>query len=232
MRTRAIRGVLSVLVCVAVWGAAPAEAQPVYFLDDFEGNALGQHWTIQPAPIYLIHNVSNGMLNITSLPLPSSPPSGNYGAISHSLATGVPGDFAFNARMGWDPGSGRRIVLSLNSNAGWLGTLTYQDTAGGSVRAQTPSGASPPFPAPASGLIGLGVSRAEGQLRFEVEGTPFWSVPEPVGAPLGYMYLEFFSSHPNPAFAPIHVDRIQIIPNPGCGCIALLGVCMIARRRR
>jgi hypothetical protein len=222
------RWLLAVFACLVLAGAGRAQ---VFFLDEFNGNDLGPHWSRPPARDWA-YDVNGGQLNVTGLFYPSSPKSCCNQTVIATSFTGPPGDFRVTARMGWDPGTDQGIIVRL-SGVQQEGLINFGYRAWGG---HTPAvfafngfdtvQAAPPPP----GMYEFTMERRGSLYQFTLDGASVGTLTSGTGQ-LGFIELEFWG----PARAPLgafHVDRIEVVPAPaGTSALALL-ICTGAQRRR
>jgi hypothetical protein len=218
------RWLLAVFACLAL--AAAGRAQ-VFFLDEFNGNALGPHWQ-QPPSNYWAYNVSGGQLNVTGLLYPNSPKGCCNTAAMVTTFAGPPQDFRVSTRMGWDPGVDQGISIALfgGDRHGQLAEFGYQAWGG-----RTPAifaHNNRDFlmtPPPPPGMYNFTIERHGSLYQFSIDGVSI-GVLTGHELELNAIVYRFWG----PALAPLgafHIDRIEVVPAPSglaaFGVLAALG---------
>jgi hypothetical protein len=246
--------VACVMVCARLFVAAvavvlialpsPADGQPVYFEDDFDGTALKPHW-IQPPPEHWEYDVSGGMLNVTKLKYPSTPHTGfNIAELWAPLGIPATGDFLAEVVIGFDPAtlskdSDRVFSFFLSDQApnvpptSTIG-ISYQDTGFTDVVLLMGSGGqsipSPVFSNP--GLVAFQIARMGNTVNFSMNGDLLATLPATPNITMQSLGVWYIAQWPDAQFEPIHIDRITIVPSPGVGLAVLLSLPLVACRTR
>ena len=204
----------------------------VGFFDHFEGNALLPHWNQPPASRWE-YNVSNSMLNVTSLPWPSNPHTSVNSALLRAEFPAVEGDFRAVVRMGWDPGVLRGLNVSLGGDGGHLlAAFAYNEWSGPVIYARTGSTPNIPFPAPGPGMHDFVMVRSGAEIRFFLDGNLLTTLPDRTGEAAVAVGLFFTVAYPNPGFEPLRVDLIQIVPTPATPLLIAVSALGLSKRRR
>jgi hypothetical protein len=222
----------AVLALMGFW-TAPTGAQ-VIFLDEFQGPALAAHW-IAPPPSHWDYSFNNGMLNVTGLHHPSMPHSStNWASIAAHFAPQT--DFRADIWMGWVAGQPwhSMAVFFLGPQFQILADFTYTDEpifGPGPVVFAVASNQSVVAAAPHAGTHRFTISRTDAQFTFRVNGAHCAVFTDNFGIPVSAIGLQFMRSYPGD-FAPLHVDRIVIVPAPATGALVCLVVLYVTRPRR
>lgn len=205
------------------------------FLDTFDGDALGPHWTIGTTPASLQHSVGGGLLTVTDLPLPSIAHSPQNNAVMVAAFAPVSGDFIARAGMGWDDGSDRIINWNLTTETGSrIAEVSYSEgfPGGPGLRVSGGVGQSQTFPAPPPGMHEFALSRQGSTLSAYWGGELLVSFPSLSSAPVSRVGLNFSVAYPNDGFDQVYVDLVEIIPAPPSSAALVLCAAVCCRRRR
>ncbi len=220
------------VVALAVLALFPgaAIAQTVFF-DDFDGNALLPHW-YQPPASHWQYNVSNSMLNVTGLLVPSNPKSpGNYTEIAALFAPQT--DFQMDVWMGWEAGDDpHRLTIHVGGPFGGspiIASMGYANDGVPIIQA-TATSQSAFMPAPPPGIHHFTISRTAAQFNFYFNGSPFASFHDNFGTPAAAVWFDFVGPYPG-ALGAFHIDQIVVVPTPG-SLILFLAVPFLGTRRR
>jgi hypothetical protein len=237
------RTLVAVIAAVLLSLPNSASAQPVYFEDDFDGNALKPHW-IQPPPEHWEYDVSGGMLNVTALKYPSLPKTGfNFVDIWAPLDQPATGDFEAEVAMTIEPqlpSQAYRIISFVlspeppgvqsdqsifayynefgNNQASWGMSSNGQF-------AQSPSFANP-------GSLILEIARNSSEVSYSMNGSLLAKLPATANLTIESLAIRFIAAWPDAQFEPIRIDRVNIIPTPAVGACLIAGLGFIQRRRR
>ncbi|MCH8275412.1 MAG: PEP-CTERM sorting domain-containing protein [Armatimonadetes bacterium] len=214
--------------------AAPfSETAGVVFFDDFEGDELGGHWQRGGhAGWGLEYEVRDSLLIVTRVYDPA-PPSWFVASLGQPLA-----DWELTARIGWDPGESQELLVHAVSEFspgfffGGEGGVHYRKRAGNSpVVLGWFTGGVGEIPAPPSGMHEIRIVKVadhgwvyfNDELFFEVTGL---SLPAMQYVGLG------FNGPDSPDFAPLYVDWIRVVPEPGTLVVLGAALVWLCRRRR
>ncbi len=220
-----------IVATLLVW---PASALGQFF-DDFDGPALLPHWNPVSPPSHWAYDFNGGMLNVTGLFYPSLPKIGSNNAYMIAFFPQLGQDFVARIRMGWDAGDGRGMALHVGNELTNLGVFGFTEQKPGDpvVFAQT-LGAPGFFPAPPAGVHDFAMVGTAATVEFWLNGSLLTVLPRPSGGGPRGVLISFLSDFPNPSFAPLHIDRVEVVPAPAP--IALIGAGLLAfgapRRRQ
>jgi hypothetical protein len=223
-----IRWLLAVFACLAVATAGRAQ---VFFLDEFNGNALGPQW-VQPPSFHWAYDVSGGQLNVTGLFYPGNPKSCCNNTTTGAVFVGPPADFRVSVRMGWDPGTGQGLSVFLNGGQGHrLAEFGYEAWGGREPAIFAFNNIEfLRVPPPAPGMFEFTIERRGSQYDFRLDGVSIGMLTSGTAA-LNTVGLTFRG----PARAPLgafHVDRVEVVPAPGAIIAFALPAVLSANRRR
>lgn len=207
-----------------------AIAQPVLF-DDFNGSALAPNWVHSPSRWQ--YNVSGGMLNVTAVTYPNSPESPYNVASMASLLTPL-GDFRVDARVGWHGGDlpESLSVMMLTTQGGIVAEMQYRTDHISPASARVVAASFQNFAsvaAPAPGMHTFTIARSGGRFSFQLDGNPLANFPDIAFQQPGVILFDFGGPFPG-AFGGLHVDWVQVIPNPIT--LPVVGLSLFLRRRQ
>ncbi len=202
------------------------------FSDDFGGPALLPHWNPVSPPSHWAYDFNGGMLNVTGLFYPSLPKIGSNNAYMIAFFPQLGEEFVATVRMGWDPGGGRGMSLYIDNELTNLAQFGFtEQVPGGPVVFARTLGAPTYFPAPLPGVHEFALVGTATTIEFWLNGSVLTTLPRPSGGGPLATALTFLSDYPNPSYAPLRVDRIQIVPVPAT-VFALFGLALIVCPRR
>jgi hypothetical protein len=222
------RWLLAVFACLAFAGAGRAQ---VYFLEEFNGNALDPRWQ-QPPSGHWGYNVSGGQLNVTGLFYPGFGKGCCNQATAGTVFIGPPADFRVSVRMGWDAGTDQGLTFFLNTGQGGrLVEFGYEAWGGRGPDIYAFNGldylrAPPPGP----GMFDFTIERHGSLYDFRLNGVSIGTLAGSTAAlnTLGFIFVGPWRG-PLGAF---HVDRVEVVPAPGAMMAFALPAVLSANRRR
>jgi hypothetical protein len=206
----------------------------VFFLDEFNGNALGPHWQ-QPPSDEWAYNVSGGQLNVTGLFFPN-PPEGccnTASTVSFFQGPSAPRDFRASVRMGWDPGTDQGIEVILGGVRQERLIEFGYDAWGGHAPAiyETNGLDFVRIPPPLPGMYEFTVERRGSLYELSLDGVSVGTLAGGEGQ-LGFIQFRFWGPAREP-LGPLLIDRVEVVPTPGAMiALALTAVLRTNCRRR
>jgi len=248
--------VVSVMVCVralvTVIGLLTvlvqphrATAQPVYFEDHFEGNALKPHW-ILPPPEHWTYEVSDSKLNVSELKWPKVNNAPNYVRLQGKFDTPIVGDFAAEVLVSFDltkTADGlRNFGFGLSDQPPGVPTtlgagITLSDAGSndeiavfGSVNAKGVQ--TTQFKNTQQQLL-LGMIREGTEYTFTLDNKVIGKLEGQAVTMQSFGFL-FSVDYTPGVFMPMRVDRVTIIPAPSIAfaVVVAVGCCGLLPRRR
>ena len=212
--------------------AAPLSAAAQFF-DHFEGNDLAPHWRFSSEGSRWEYNVRDSMLNVTRLYGGPSPPQVYIEAFFDPMA-----DFEMSALVGWDEGQYhwlRVFILHLEVNElRPVGFIWYEMGPSWEtplVTAWFRGGGSNFVPAPRSGMHEFRMTRTGDQMTAYFNGQLVHEASGVVTDDAVAVMFEF-GGEEDGRFAPLHVDRVGVVPEPGTATVLFAALVWMARRRR
>ncbi|MCH7905577.1 MAG: PEP-CTERM sorting domain-containing protein [Armatimonadetes bacterium] len=206
------------------------------FFDHFEGNELAGHWRFFSEGTQWEHNVSDSMLHVTRLF--GGPPGLRQVYLFARLDPLA--DFEMTVLMGWDEAEFHRLqVRILRSLAlpsfSSIGVVNYEARPSWETPLATAwfNGAgSNSIPAPRSGMHEFRMARTGDSMTAHFDGQLIHQGSGVVTDEARWVMFEFVSDE-DLQFAPLHVDMIQLVPEPATFVILGIGaICAMLRRRR
>ena len=221
-----------------LWVAAALLAWPGaalgQFFDDFNGPALLPHWNPGSPPAHWAYDFSGGMLNVTGLFHPSLPKVGSNNAYMTAFFPQLGEDFVASVRMGWDAGDGRGMSVVVGNEITALGRfgVTEQMAGGPVIFGSTGTSALNLATAPPAGMHEFQIVGTGSSVSFILNGSLLWVLPRPPGGGPNSVGFAFISDYPNPLFAPLRVDFVQVLPNPSTVLALATGLWILGVPRR
>lgn len=220
---------------VLILAIAMPLAAAAQFFDHFEGNELAGHWRFFSEGTQWEYNVSDSVLNVTRLYGGPNPQQAYLYARLEPLA-----DFEMTALVGWDEAEFQRLQVIVLRGAGFpayesLGGFVYETRPSWEtplVTAGFVGGGSSSVPAPRSGMHEFRMARTGDSMTAYFDGQLVHEASGILTDEALWIMFEFVSDD-DWQFAPLHVDMIQLVPEPATFVILGIGtIWAITRRRR
>jgi hypothetical protein len=203
------------LTILAATTVLPAAA----FFDDFNGTALQPHWGGFSEGCLLNGGVAGGFLNITRVYAPGAPPetyclAGYLAYIGEELH-----DFRMQASVMWDQGEYQDLYVGVTNGVVWpgldIGHIRYKSRPGQGaiVEALSTGHAIASVPAgPPSQVHEFEIERVSGIATFKFNDIMILQAASPARS-MQFITL-LFGGPDTSQFAPLHVDSVQVVPEP------------------